>query len=251
MKTPLPPVPLLAALTPIIALLAGCTTFPPIGSGIDPAATDALRLMGEKIGTARQYTVSGSRKVASALLENPGQIGDARIEASVMRPDKAKLVMSGRKHERHIHLDRAGSAIFDKKTGHYALFPGKPTIDQSIDAAIEDFGLFIPLQDFLSADPYAGFASGLQSAQLLGNEKVGPSRHECRRIAGRRNDMRWDIWISTTDHLPRQLVFTLTGIEGTAHYRARFDEWNLAPGLDAKAFAFTPPEGATEIQFLD
>jgi hypothetical protein len=220
------------------------------GHHLDAAALKVLRTMSDKIKSAEELTVSANRQMSPLLLENENQIGNAKIEAVVARPDRVKVSVRSWTDERLIYLSRRGSAIWDKRTDFYARFPGKATIDASLDAAIDQFGVFVPMQDLLSGDPYDGFTEGLTSLKHAGVESAGLFGPRCDRITGTKEGLQFDLWVSQADGLPSKMVITATALEGTGHLQIRSIRWNLNPELHPGTFTFAPPEGSTEIQFL-
>ena len=59
-----------------------------------------------------------------------------------------------------------------------------------------------------------------------------------------------DLWISTTDRLPRRFVATFKDREGSPQLKIDFSKWNLTAKLDDSLFAFHPPAGAEKIRML-
>jgi hypothetical protein len=215
---------------------------------IDPKADAALRSMSDQLSKAKQLTVKAKRKVAPKLVENDAAIGTATIEVAVQRPDKLKATVNGADKQRQFFLGKDGSVIYSKENQFYARFPGKPSIDESFDAAQVEFGVFIPVQDLLSGNAYAGLTGRTKSGKHVGEEKVGGE--DCDHLAFTEKGLNWEVWISKSDHLPRKFVINVKGVEGKDHFVVENLEWNLEPGLKDDAFTFTPPKGSTEIEFL-
>jgi hypothetical protein len=230
--------------TAYAAALAGCTTT----ATLDSQSDTALRQMSDALAAADQLSFSASRKMDRQLIENPNVIGHANIEAQVDRPDRAKAVVKGGGKERHLYLGSGSSAIYTPDSGFYARFPGHPTIEKSCDAAAANLGLHIPIQDFLSANPYRDFTAGSDTIVHAGVDQVGGMA--CDHLKGSREDLSWDLWIARSDHLPRRYRITVAELDGKDHLQLDFMNWNLSPSFPAGTFDFTPPKSAREIDFL-
>ncbi|MGI9244584.1 MAG: DUF2092 domain-containing protein [Verrucomicrobiales bacterium] len=215
---------------------------------IDPKADAALRAMSDQLGKAKQLTVKAKRTVVPELLENKAAIGDATIESAVHRPDKLKAVVTGTDKERQFFLGKDGSVIYSKENKFYARFPGKPTIDESFDSAQVEFGMYVPVQDLLSQNPYKDLIARAKSGKHVGVEAV--AGEDCDHLAFTQEGIDWEIWIAKSDQLPRKFVIDVKAIEGKSDFVVQDIEWNLDPGLKDGDFTFSPPEGSTEIEFL-
>ena len=224
--------------------LGGCASV----AELDTQSNAALRRMSDTLAAADRLSFSATRKMDRQLLDNPNMIGNATIEAKVARPDRVKAVFRGAGNERQVYLGKDGSAIYSRNSNLYARFPGQPTIEKSCDAASEELGLHVPMQDFLASNPYRGFTEGSDTIVHAGVETVGG--HSCDHLEGSREDLSWDLWISKSDHLPRRYRITVAGLEGEDHLQLDFRNWNLSPSIPAGTFDFTPPKGSREIEFV-
>jgi len=226
------------------AALAGCTTM----ATLDPKSDGALKAMSDKLAGADQLSVSAYRKLDRQLIDNPNMIGHASIEAHIHRPDRAKAVVRGSGEERRLYLGKDGSTIHSRNSNFYAHFPGHPTIEKACDKASEKLGIHVPMQDFLSSNPYRDFKSGSDTIEHAGVERVGGQT--CDHLKGGREDLEWHLWISQSSHLPVRYTITVAGLKGKDHQQLDFKKWNLAPRIAAGTFEFTPPKGSREIEFL-
>jgi len=226
------------------ATLAGCTTM----ATLDPKSDGALKAMSDKLAGADQLSVSAYRKLDRQLIDNPNMIGHASIEIQIDRPDRVKAAVRGSGEERRLYIGKDGSTIHSRNSNFHAHFPGHPTIEKTCDAASAKLGLHVPMQDFLSSNPYRDFRSGSDTIAHAGVERVGGQA--CDHLRGSREDLEWNLWISQSGHLPVRYSITVAGLKGEDHLRLDFKKWNLAPTITAGTFDFTPAKGSREIEFL-
>ncbi len=232
------------ALSFVAIFAVGCAT----PASVDSKSSPVLRAMSHKLSSADQLAFTAVRKIDSQLIENPAVIVNATIVAILDRPDQAKVTISGEGKSRTFYLSKNGSVIHDGKSGLYARMPGKRTIDKSLDAAALMFDVHIPIQDFLSDNPYRGFHMGSDSIVHAGTGSVGGQA--CDILRGSREDLEWKLWIGSADQLPRRLVATVTALEGRDHLVIDFKKWDLAAQHPAGSLTFKPAKGDREIQFL-
>ncbi len=238
-----------------ISILAALFTSAQAGShkdkaAIDPEAAAVLRGMANQLTAATKIQITGWRTVDPDILPGPHAIGNACVQARISRPDTARIVVRSWGNARCFHLGPKESVVYDHKTKLYARFPGKSTLAETIDNASDTLGIHIPIQDFLTDDPYGDFAHGLKSLRHLGSQRVGFISHDCYHIAGAKDGFKFEIWIAKSDLMPRKLVITLDGVGGSEHYQMRFARTNLKPRFTKADLAFKPPSGAEEIEFL-
>ncbi len=72
----------------------------------------------------------------------------------------------------------------------------------------------------------------------------------CDHYAFRQGEFDWQIWIATgAKPLPRKLVIINRSDEARPQSVSLMD-WNLNPAFKESTFRFTPPKGATKIEFV-
>ena len=65
-------------------------------------------------------------------------------------------------------------------------------------------------------------------------------------LAFRQPDVDWQLWVEKGQALPRKLLITTRYQVGDPQYQVIM-RWDLKPQIDAKAFTFVPPSGATKV----
>ena len=96
---------------------------------------------------------------------------------------------------------------------------------------------------------YGGLMEGVESGTYVGLEPIGDRM--CHHLAYRGDETDWQIWIEDGPRaLPCRYVITSKTLKGSPEFAVAFKNWDVAPNLTAEQFQFTPPPGATEIEFL-
>lgn len=74
----------------------------------------------------------------------------------------------------------------------------------------------------------------------------------CEHVAFRGEDVDWQRWVDRGERpLPRHYVIVSKDVQGSPEFTVQMRDWNVGPtAVAASDFVFTPPSGATEIDFL-
>ena len=244
------------AVLSLLALVAACGSAPEQSSSApaQPAVATALsaeqvlQQMSEKLKGAQQLTFKVSRQMDSALIEEGDLLQNAQIEFAVARPNRLKARSASGEAVRSFYADGQTVTLFDEDMLFYASVPAAGTIDEMVARFDERYGFTPPLAEFTLNDPYKKMSQQIQSSTNKGKEMMNGV--ECHHVAATGELVDADIWVATSDQLPRRLVVTFKQREGSPQLKADFSDWNLAAKLDDKTFSFTPPQGAEEIDML-
>lgn len=217
---------------------------------VDPKADAWLHKMSASLAALGSFQFE-----ADHTLEAVEKTGEklqfvARSRVAVKRPNKLRSDRIGPVADATLYYDGSAITIFGKRLRMYAASPAPPTIDGAIDFARDTLGLEAPAADLLYADPYTGLMEDVVSGTYVGNEPIGDRM--CHHLAYReRGGTDWQIWIEDSARaLPCRYVITSTDEPGAPEFSVSFSNWNLAPKLADADFAFKPPSGATQIEFL-
>ena len=240
--------------TKFSTVLAVICAWPLLAAGIEkPDADLILQQMSAKLGGARQFSFTARRELDAGLSEGGAVLRSARIEVSVLRPNKLRADSVARGDERRIVADGQHLSILDKKMNLYAVVPMETSLDGLVERLEELYGFTPPLADFVVSDPYKGIRQQARSVSYLGRAKVatgffGQGGTDCHRIAlyGKIADA--ELWVGVDDQLPRKLTATFKDRPGKPKLQVNFSSWNLAPKVTANDFVFAPPKGAQKIQ---
>jgi hypothetical protein len=217
-----------------------------------PNADKLLRQMSDKLGAAKQFSFTARRQVDPALLEGTAVAENARVEVSVLRPNKLAAHAKTNLGARHFYADGRTLILLDEKANTYATVPMRGNIDGVVAALDEKYGFTPPLAEFAVSNPYRGLREHAQSVAYVEREKLaggflGLGGVECHHLALKGKVANAELWIAVGDSLPRKLVATFHR-EGRPQVRIDFSSWNLGAAASASDFAFAPPKGAMKIE---
>jgi hypothetical protein len=234
---------------PIITLALFAASLLPVAAA-EPNADQLLRQMSAKLAAANSFTFEATREIDPALLEGHDVPEQARIAASVQRPNKLAARAVSKHGARRFIFDGRTAALLDEKPNHYSVVPMRTSLDGLVAQLDAKYGFTPPLAEFALSDPYKDIRRQAQTITYLGRAKttagfLGLSGVECHRIGLKGKEADAELWIAVGDQLPRKLVATFHR-DGRPQVRIAFSNWNLAaPAAD---FTFTPPQGAQKIE---
>lgn len=216
---------------------------------IDPKADALLRKMSAGLAHTKRFQFDAEH--VQEVVTKDGQklqfVAQSRV--SVQRPNMVRSERLGPIANATFYYDGDRITIHGKRTGLYATTEAPPTLDAAIDFSRDELGLEAPAADLLYADVYGGLMEGVESGTYVGLEPIGDRM--CHHLAYRGDETDWQIWIEDGPRaLPCRYVITSKKLKGSPEFAVAFKNWDVAPNLTASQFQFTPPPGATEIEFL-
>jgi len=217
-------------------------------------ADQILRQMSDTLAGSQHFTVKAHRTMDAALTPGGIAVADARIEAAVQRPNRLCAHSVGGGDARRFVFDGRTLTLHDEKNNLYASVPMRKSLDGLVDALDEDYGVTLPLAEFIMSNPYKDLRHQADTVTYLGRAThrtgVFSSGVECHRLAlsGKLADA--ELWVGVADHLPYRLVATFKKHPDRPQLKAEFSSWNLGANISEKDFAFVPPEGATKIEMV-
>jgi hypothetical protein len=169
---------------------------------------------------------------------------------AVQRPNRLAADATGDTLNRAAWYDGRTVTVLDKDHNVYATIEAPGTIDATFDKLADEYGLELPLADFLFADPYAVLMEGVTYGRYLGlHQAAGVA---CHHLAFSQDTIEWQIWIDAGDKpLPRKLVISYVREPGEPQYSAVIRRWNLESAVPEGLFTFEAPEGAQRIDAKD
>ena len=222
----------------------------------DPPATTAssndpdqlLQQMSQKLAQAKTLSFKVNRQLDPALTEGRNVADIAQIEISVARPGKFLAKSESKDDVRQIYFDGLNLSIYDEAMKLYATAALPGTIDEFVAKVDEKYGFTPPLSEFILSDPYRALSGQIKSKAYKGKESIAGVECHHLGLSGEVADS--ELWIGSSDLLPRKLVATFKNREGNPQLQAEFSSWNLTPALDDKIFAFVAPKDAEKIDMI-
>jgi len=166
--------------------------------------------------------------------------------AAIQRPARLASDATGDTLNRSAWYDGKTITALEKEDNTYITVEMPATIDAVLDKLADEYGIVVPLSDFLYADPYATLMEGVVYGEYRGIHLAAGV--PCHHLAFSQEDIDWQIWIDAGEKpLPRKLVITYAEEPGAPQYTAVIKRWSLDPKFTEELFHFVPPEGATSL----
>jgi hypothetical protein len=237
-----------------IALTALCSASGLAADAEKPNADQILRQMSDTLAGAQQFSVKAHRSMDAALVPGGVAIRNARINATVQRPNRLTAHSAGGSDARRFIFDGRTLTLHDEKNNLYATVPMRKSIDGLVDTLDEEYGFTLPLAEFVLSNPYKDLHRQADTISYVGRGKVGGflgiGGTECHRLALTGSLADAELWVGVADHLPYRLVATFKRHPALPQLRADFSSWNLAAKVSDRDFTFAPPAGAMKIEMV-
>jgi hypothetical protein len=104
-----------------------------------------------------------------------------------------------------------------------------------------------PFLDLLVADPYAFLTKDFTSALWVGQTTVGGVKTD--HLAFTAPGLDWEVWIGTSDKLPRLMVVSYRTGERQPTFTVELSDWKLDAAVPAQTFKASIPKGAVKLEF--
>lgn len=233
-----------------LSLLAGSFAFQAHGQAkIDPQADKVLKAMGAYLASLKTFSVNFDADDEYLLSTGQKLQISASGTVAVERPNKMHATRRGGFADLDITFDGKTFTMYGKAMNAYAQKEIPGALDAMIDTVRDETGFHFSGADFLYSDVAAGLLADVSSGEYWGTTYIGGV--ECHYLVFRAKDIDWQIWIQTGDKpLPVKFVITSKFMNAAPQFAIRFANWNTAPQLDPKQFAFSPPAGAKKLDGL-
>lgn len=164
----------------------------------------------------------------------------SRRAINVSRPDKVAVDASGDKGERRVVYDGKKISMLDRKQNAYSVIQAPDTIDAALDMLAGDYGIALPLGDFLYTNLYDRLEAGTSAGQYVGLHEVDGLR--CHHLAFLTQTVSWEIWIETGDKpVPRKIAIDYGQGAARSRYSADVFAWTGSPTFAPATFDFKLP----------
>ena len=223
------------------------------GSTPDPSDARARAILGEALQQiAGAQRVSFRIRGAYDVAQPSGHLLEFGAERRVMlrRPDRLRVEVVRRDgHRVALTFDGHTAVLHSPAENTYASAQPGTTVDQALDALVEELRVPVPLVDLLYSDVAAVVPRSIESGLWVGEARVGGDL--CDHVAFESPGIGLQVWVSRgVPRLPRRIVITYLLEEGAPQFRADLSEWDLDAELPDAHFFFTPPEGAERLDFM-
>lgn len=216
---------------------------------VDPKADAWLRKMSTTLANTAAFQVDADHVLEVMTSDGEKLQFMAKSQVTVERPNKLRSDRIGPIADLTVRYDGTHLSIYGKRKNLYATTEAPATIEETLDFARDTLGIEAPGADLIYKGAYAGLMEDVTSGRYIGLEPIGDRM--CHHLAYRGNQTDWQIWVEDSDQaLPCRYVITTKTLAGQPEFEVALTNWKLEPTLAPDFFAFTPPKGATEIEFL-
>lgn len=236
-------------------MLVMCMTSSSAFAGSDPDNWDAKAL--EVLKQMNAYTDSLNKFVIEAESYRDASIGEGLVisnayktTVSIDRPHALHSVTESGSQTSEIYLNKGALTIYSGKQKFYSRSRVPEPLDDGLMFALEELHVETPLLDLLIVNALDRLMSPeMEVVYVTGDSLIrGVDCHHVL-ISGRLVDMQ--VWIEKGEKpVPRRTLMTYKYGEGLPRNEA-FLEWKAVDGFNKSEFEFVPPDGASEIDFID
>lgn len=215
---------------------------------IEPAAIEALNAMGAYLAALKNFDLKSTYE-SELVLDNGQKVdigGTAAYE--VQRPTGLKGELVGDLGSRNFIYDGKLLTVVSPTDEVYGQVDVAPTIKKMLEQVAYHLSIELPLSDLFDYGTDDSVINGITEGFLVSAATIGgkPTKHWAFRTEGKD----FEVWIADGDApLPVKIVID-NDMEPT---RPRFEanlEWTTDATPAAADFAFTPPAGYQQIDFL-
>lgn len=226
---------------------------PPVAQKPAPEAMDALIKMGNYLQTIKNFGVEVNSTTDQVMEDGlTTQLVQFTHDTKLLveRPNhfRADIVGGAPGSSRHVYYDGKSFTMYTHPSNFYTVVSAPPTLKELSEVLENKYGVDLPLSDLFTLGVDQNGLKRIVSAVYLGDEAVGSLT--CSHYAYHEKEADWQVWIQKGDQpLPCKLnIVTISDAE-RPQYTAVY-HWNLNAEVTPKAFAFTPPANAHQIELV-
>ncbi|MCA3187792.1 DUF2092 domain-containing protein [Cupriavidus sp.] len=220
----------------------------PDANAVDPAVIRALQDMGATLQSLKQFEVGISLTGERVLQDGQKLQHTAIADLDVVRPNKLRAQMRSARLQRDLIYDGKTVTLYQPAQKFYSQAPFSDNLAALVSRLNERYGIEVPSADLFVWGTPAAPVDNIESAMNAGQDFIAGDL--CDHYAFRQGQVDWQIWISTGPRpLPRKLVIT-NRADDARPQSITYYKWNLNPKFGNATFAFTPPSGAKQADFV-
>ena len=208
---------------------------PPAHPAIEDQALAILKATSQRLAAAHAMSFT-----AVTTYESPARNGQplyyaTRSEVTMQRPDKLRVITPGDGPASDFFYDGTQMIAYDPNQDLAAISPAPPTLEATMQQALQTAAIHFPFAEVLTADPYAHLADGLTGAFVVGQSRVvGDTVTDM--VALTTDRVQAEIWISVEDGLPRLIRAVYPNDPELPHYAIAFSDWKIDPPVTETDF---------------
>jgi len=241
-----------AAILLLIGVAAGADAPPatqPAAPTVDPLADQIFHQSADFLAQSHAFAVH-AEVWKDEVLPSGHKIQVTRlVDLDFRRPDRLHVDARAHHKGRSIWYNGKRLTVFDRENNLYSVADMTGPVDQVLDSLADDYGITVPLEDMVVADPYGSAMKNVTAGGYFGDEPV--LGVPCKHIGFSTDVIDWQLWIADGPQpLPQKLVITYKTEEQSPQWTAIFTKWNLSDRASDLAFQFIPPRGSAQIPMV-
>ena len=221
------------------------TVFRPEGV-ITPEAQAVLSRMQAQFNTMKRFQLSADITRDEVLAFGYKLQNNEKAQMWVDAPKHLRLEVNGDIKNRIYVYDGSQLTMAAPDLNIYATTPAPDTLRELVQILLDN-GVEMPLIDMLYQGNAGNLTDDVRVGLVVGDSNVEGVATD--HLAFRQPNVDWQLWVEKgAQALPRKLLITTRYAVGDPQYQAIM-HWDLTSPIDAKAFVYEPPAGATKIPF--
>jgi hypothetical protein len=230
----------------LLSLSVGCQP----AAQIDPQADQVLRDMSETLTGAAAFQVVGIGEMDEMLVTGQWSQFTRVNNVTIVRPNRLHVDTAGDDLSREVWYDGQTLTVLDRVFNEYVVIDAPATVEATIDFAVAEYGLTLPVADVLVDNPYDSLTRNVQTGTYLGLEDIGT--HHCHHLLFTQEVVDWQIWIDANGPaVPRKIVIIYKTEPDQPRFSATFTQWDLTAAPAETTFTPELPADAQQVTPLD
>jgi hypothetical protein len=240
----------------ILAVLATCLAMPLAAfageshRSIDPKADSIVKKMSNYMASLKQFSAETQNSYESILDSGQKLTFINNVKILIKRPGSLYAHRKGTIRNQEFFIHDKILTLYSHNLNMYATTTVPAIIPEALDYATEELGLNTPGSDIFLPDIYSALMEEVTSGTYLGKSVLNGIT--CHHVAFRSSEVDWQMWIEDGARpIPRRYIITSKWLTGAPEYTVDIIKFDTETGIPDSKFIFTPPKGASHIQFLN
>jgi len=216
---------------------------------IHPDAKHVLTEMSELLTAAKTLRFRAEASLDEAFSDGLMVQSGWTVDFTARRPDRLFAVSSDPYPRRLMWYDGSTWSILFVGQEKYSTARVPPSLDDALDMMTIDYGVNLPMADFLYSRPFEVLTELATEGLYLGKQLVDGVL--CHHLVFRQETIDWQIWIADGGlPLPQKTVITYKDLPGSPQFSVRLSGWDLTTPAGEATFVFTPSEELERVEFM-
>ena len=232
-----------------VTVIVGIAT-PQPAHAAEAEAKSLLKAMSDYLAAQKaiSFDFDTSLEIVTAELQKIALASSGTV--TVNRPDKMRATRSGGFADVEMVFDGKMLTVFDKAGNRYGQIEVPETIDHLIGELRDKYGRPVSGADLLESNVYDVLTSSTVDLKDLGSGVIHGV--ECDHLAGRPNEVDWQIWIAQGDRpYPCRYIVTSKLLTGAPQYSVDIMDWKAGAEVASVDFSLKNAAGAKKMDLKD